>query len=38
VVTTKSLHKVLPNIKQVFIKIRQDEKAGEMLCKQCGML
>ena len=30
-VTTKSLHKVLPNIKQVFVKVRQDEKAGEVI-------
>ena len=28
VVTTKGLHKVLPNIKQVFVKVRQ---AGEVL-------
>ena len=27
-VTTRSLHKVLPNIKQVFLKVRQDEKGG----------
>ncbi|XP_065920778.1 uncharacterized protein [Dysidea avara] len=39
VVTTKSLHKVLPNIKQVFVKVRQDEKADklvEILKKQSG--
>ena len=27
-VTTRSLHKVLPNVKQVFLKVRQDEKGG----------